>query len=128
MKTIGVIGTRCRDETEDFEVVFEEFRQLYEPGDSICSGLCPKGGDRFAVIISESDKLLQDKIIWHPANWEKHGKAAGFIRNGDIARDSDVLIACITDDRTGGTEDTIKKWEKIHRDNDELELDDLYLV
>ena len=31
---------------------------------------------------------------------------------GDIAEKSDVLVACVTKDRTGGTEDTIKKFLK----------------
>ena len=40
-------------------------------------------------------------------------RGAGFVRNGDIAKDSDVLIACVAPDRTGGTEDTIKKFLKL---------------
>jgi len=127
-KTIGVIGTRSRDKPEDFLKVFRVFRRLYKRKDCICSGLCPKGGDRFAVIIADIYRLSKRKRIWFPAEWEKYGKSAGFIRNSDIARESDILIACVAKDRTGGTEDTIKKWKKFKRGRDILELDNLYLV
>lgn len=110
MKTIGVIGTRRRDSIADYRKVLDAFLGVYMPGDSICSGLCPLGGDRFAVLIAARLELPSDKRIWHPPEWEKHGRAAGFIRNTFIARDSDVLIACVASDRIGGTEDTIRKF------------------
>jgi len=51
-------------------------------------------------------------IVIHKPKWNEQGKIAGFIRNSYIAKDSDILIACVSSDRTGGTEDTIKKFEK----------------
>jgi len=108
-KVIGIIGTRRRDTVEDYKAVEIAFLKIYKPGDTICSGLCPKGGDRFAVLLSEK---FNTKVIWHPADWKRYGKSAGFRRNGLIARDSDVLIACVSSDRKGGTEDTIKKFKK----------------
>jgi hypothetical protein len=112
MKTIGVIGTRSRNTLEDYIKVHKKFHEYYKPGDSICSGLCPKGGDRFAVAIANKLDLPKDKRMWFPANWKKFGRAAGFTRNTDIAENSDILIACVSKDRTGGTEDTIKKFLK----------------
>ena len=112
MKVIGVIGTRSRNTLEDYIKVHEKFLEYYKVGDSICSGLCPKGGDRFAVLIAANLKLPKEKQLWFPANWKKFGRAAGFIRNTDIAENSDILIACVSKDRTGGTEDTIKKFLK----------------
>lgn len=112
-KTIGIIGTRRRDSLRDFEIVRNKFYEIYEERDGICSGLCPKGGDRFAVMLADEVELSDDKRVWHKANWDEHGKAAGFIRNTYIARDSDILIACVADDRKGGTEDTIKRYLKL---------------
>lgn len=109
-KTIGIIGTRSRDKKSDFKEVEKEFLKIYKNGDMICSGLCPKGGDRFAVVLQE--KYNTDKK-WFPAEWEKFGRRAGFMRNADIAKCSDVLIACVNKDRTGGTEDTIEKFIKF---------------
>lgn len=117
-RVIGIIGTRRRDSESDFQLVEKEFLKHYHPGDKICSGLCYKGGDRFAVILAEK---YETGTIWHPADWDKHGKTAGFIRNSYIARDSHVLIACVAQDRKGGTEDSIKKFKKLGKRN-------LYLV
>lgn len=126
LKTIGIIGTRRRDGEDDYFGVWKAFRNIYVIGDSICSGLCREGGDRFAVLIADRVRLPDDKRIWHPADWgnldvpnarirrNKYGKLynanAGFDRDGLVARDSDVIIACVAPDRRGGTEDTIRKF------------------
>lgn len=52
-------------------------------------------------------------ITIHKAQWRKFGKGAGFMRNGLIAEDADLLIACVSEDRTGGTEDTIGKFLRL---------------
>jgi len=111
MKTIGIVGSRRRDSWKDFQLTLKAFIKVYVEGDKICSGLCPKGGDRFAVLIAEQ---FNTKTIWLPADWKKYGRVAGFIRNTDIAQKSDLLIACVAEDRKGGTEDTIKKFIKFH--------------
>jgi len=110
MKTIGVVGTRRRDSSSDFKECERIFLSVYEDGDHIVSGGCPKGGDKFAEIIAKKHQI---PIKIYYAQWEKLGKGAGFARNGDIARDADVLVAVVSKDRTGGTEDTIRKAEKM---------------
>ena len=122
MKKIGIIGTRRRNTRTAFMAVKEAFFTVYEDGDWIVSGGCQEGGDVFA------EKIARDFgipiLIFH-ARWNhkwmdeekkfirKFNKAAGFIRNAPIAENSDVLIACVHPDRTGGTENTIGKYEKI---------------
>ncbi len=110
MKTIGIIGTRRRDDGGSFYAVEKTFDEVYEPGDEIVSGGCPKGGDRFAERIAQR-RQIPIKIYY--ADWARLGRSAGFQRNGLIAKDADVLIACVAPDRTGGTEDTIKKYLKL---------------
>lgn len=110
MKRIIIIGSRKRDSEDDFFEVVDAFLKIYEGHDIIISGGCPKGADRFAERISTETGV---PIVIFPANWEKFGKAAGFIRNTDIARNGDVVIACVAPDRKGGTEDTIKKFKKF---------------
>lgn len=107
---IGIIGSRRRNGKSDFKAVLKKFQELYHDGDSIVSGGCKQGGDRFAKEIA-----LQREIsyIEFPAQWEKLGRSAGFQRNGKIAEKSDCLIACVAEDRTGGTEDTIKKYTRL---------------
>jgi hypothetical protein len=115
-KIIGIIGTRQRNTKEDFALVEEAFLRVYEKGDTICSGLSPQGGDRFAVILAEK---YNTPTLWFPAKWGKYGRSAGFKRNIDIAKNSDILIACVAKDRKGGTEDTIKKWRINHSEYSE---------
>lgn len=113
-RVIGVVGTRRRDSDYDFRLVENEFLRHYHEGDIICSGLCSKGADRFAVILSEKYHI---SARWYKANWQKDGKAAGFIRNTYIAEDSNILIACVADDRKGGTEDTLRKFKNLGKRN-----------
>lgn len=117
MKTIGIVGSRRRDSQEDFKTCWDSFLNIYEEGDRIVSGGCSRGGDRFAEIIAEKFGLTTEngKLIIHPAQWKTYGKRAGFLRNGLIAQSADVLIALVATDRTGGTEDTIRKASKLHK-------------
>lgn len=104
MKHIGIIGSRRRNETDDYLLVEKAFFKIYKPGDWIVSGGCSKGGDRFAEMIAKSCGI--PILIFYPA-WKTLGRGAGFARNSQIAYHSDVLIACVASDRTGGTENAI---------------------
>lgn len=108
MKTIGIIGTRRRDTQADQRTVWVAFKKIYVEGDHIVSGGCPQGGDRVAEVIA---KTLQIPIKIHYAEWSRFGKSAGFRRNAVIAEEADVMIACVAEDRTGGTEDTLRKFD-----------------
>jgi hypothetical protein len=112
---IGIIGSRRRDTGYDENLVRLAFRKVLDTINEdeaiIVSGGCPKGGDRFAELIAK-DLSIPIKIF--RANW-KLGRHAGFLRNTDIAKESDILIACVVIDRTGGTEDTIKKYLKLNK-------------
>ena len=107
MKTIGIIGTRRRDTAKDLYLTVDAFKKVYRVGDHIVSGGCPQGGDRFAEVIAKS---MQVPIMIHYAQWNTYGKSAGFKRNSFIANDADIMIALVAKDRTGGTEDTLKKF------------------
>ena len=107
MKTIGIVGSRRRDTSLDFDLVQEALFNVYEVGDTVVSGGCPQGADRFAEVITSRCGW---PMLIHFAEWSKYGRGAGFKRNIYIARDADVLIACVAPDRKGGTEDTIRKY------------------
>ncbi len=110
---IGIMGSRRRNTDEDQYKVTQAFLKLKEeyPNSTIVSGGCPTGEDRFAEIIACLNNV---PIKIYYADWNTFGRIAGFIRNTDIAKESDILIACIHPERTGGTEDTIKKFIKFH--------------
>ena len=113
-KTIGIVGTRKRKSLSDFQACEKVFLSIYEEGDRIVSGGCPDGGDNFAEKIAKKFGIT---ITIHYPNWKKHGKSAGFLRNGAIAEEADILIAVVDPSRKGGTEDTIKKMDKFGKKN-----------
>ncbi len=115
MKTIGIIGTRSRNSVEDYKSLREYFFKIYEEGDKIVSGHCPKGGDAMAEKIASELGLTENngKLILHRPDWEKYGKRAGFVRNTYIAEDADIIVAVVSPERKGGTEDTILKAETM---------------
>lgn len=44
----------------------------------------------------------------YPADWDKHGKAAGFLRNSTMVDVCDIVVA-VWDGTSKGTQDTIRK-------------------
>jgi predicted Rossmann fold nucleotide-binding protein DprA/Smf involved in DNA uptake len=113
MKTIGVVGSRRRATEQDRLLMVNAVFSIWEPGDRIISGGCPTGADRFAEDMARRMGMV---IIIVHADWDKHKKSAGPIRNSVIAAECDVLIALPAEDRTGGTEDTIKKALKLGKE------------
>jgi len=113
MKTIGIIGSRRRDSKEDLEECRKSFLSIYEKGDSLVSGGCSCGGDKFCEVFAREYNI---PIKIHYADWNKYGKSAGFKRNTYIAEDADVIIALLPDgEKSYGTEDTIRKAEKMDK-------------
>jgi len=108
MKTIGIVGSRRRTGIKVFQIIENKLLEIYEENDHLVSGGCPTGADSYAELLAKKHQI---PIMIHYAKWSIYGKNAGFRRNGDIANDCDVLIATPAEDRTGGTEDTIKKAE-----------------
>ena len=107
MKIIGVVGSRRRNTPQDYLKVEEKFFELYKKGDWICSGGCATGADHFAEEIAKHHGI--PILIFYP-NTKDLGVRGYFERNTEIARHSHVLIACVAEDRKGGTEDTISKF------------------
>ncbi len=114
---VGIIGTRQRDSADDYVLTHETFSKKiegYRNDVVIVSGLCTKGGDKFAVTLY---KKFETKKLWFPAQWNLFGNEAGFLRNTDIAITSDVLIAVRNHSNIGGAEDTISKFIR-HKQSD----------
>ena len=63
-----------------------------------------KGVDRMGETYAYLRGLTIDVF---PADWDKHGKAAGYIRNSEMAEHADALIA-IWDGKSKGTKNMIE--------------------
>ena len=80
----------------------------YEPQNvTVVSGTA-RGADTLAIVYSEK---YETKLIKMPADWDRHGRGAGFIRNVEMAEMADALVA-FWDGKSKGTKhmiDTAKK-------------------
>jgi len=100
---LGIVGSRTFDNYNLLEK--EIFNQIsLEAIECVISG-----GARGADTLAEkfADKYNIPKMIYK-ANWDKYGNIAGFLRNNDIVKNSDFIIA-FWNGRSRGTQDTMTK-------------------
>lgn len=81
------------------------------------SGGCASGGDAFCVeIASELEIPVTTHLPQLKDDMEYHERVkAYYARNYLIAQDSDLLIALVSKDRTGGVENTIYYMDKVFK-------------
>ena len=90
----------------DRKVIHQTLRDWWDstgrdPQAVLVSGACPKGADRIAEEIWEKNGLTVER---HPAEWDQHGKRAGFVRNKAMVDSRpDHLVAFIMDDSKGAS-------------------------
>lgn len=112
-RVIGVVGSRRRNSEADFKLLQDLLNRIWREGDTFVSGGCSRGADRFIEIMASDSQV---PITIHRADWKTYGKVAGFMRNTLIAQDCDILVAMVAEDRTGGTEDTLRKAESMGKE------------
>ncbi len=102
---IAVIGSRnFRNEAFLNEVLEKAFKD----GDSLISGGA-KGADSLAEAWCRARGIPVQIIL---PDWQKHGRAAGFIRNEAIVAPADLVIAFWVN-RSRGTGDSLLKAQKL---------------
>ena len=126
---IGIVGSRRRVSSADCRYVFELVKFLSnEFGNNlvIVSGGCRQGADHFAELAANEYgvKIVIHKPILKPIPKCKFDMIARYYaRNKRIAQDSNYLYALVSDDRTGGTENTIKHMNELKKPTTEVHSD-----
>ncbi|MGW6535198.1 DUF2493 domain-containing protein [Streptomyces sp. NPDC055051] len=101
-----ILVTGSRDWPDARTVEQEIFRALYEAKTPhrealLIHGACPTGADAHADRYATSTGM---NVRRFPADWERHGKRAGYLRNADmVALVPDVCLAFILDGSRGAS-------------------------
>lgn len=100
--------TRARDDAgnlleEGTHIEQQElaFKVLYPYSDTASEVVCglARGADKVGSTFADSFLI---EVAKFPADWDKHGRSAGFIRNVQMAKYADVLVA-FWDGKSKGT-------------------------
>lgn len=99
---ILVTGSRTwTDEKEIARALFEEWWHAGEPRDVTLVHGTARGADVLAAKIAVGQGW---KVEPHPADWERYGNRAGYIRNSEMVNSGvDVCVAFILDGSKGAT-------------------------
>jgi hypothetical protein len=106
---ILVTGSRdWTDQSTIFDAIEAEYHCHEHPAEDcahsemiIVHGHCSRGADQIADTWAS---WAGYKVERHPAEWERYGKRAGYIRNAEMAAlGADVCLAFIKDNSPGST-------------------------
>lgn len=117
MAKLIVAGSRSYNDKNNVMVnVFQYIDDLEAAGieiDEIVHGGCPTGVDSIA---NEQFKNSSYKMTVFKADWLKHGRAAGPIRNREMAKYGDYLIAFVVSGKSPGTISMIKEMKAVGKE------------
>jgi hypothetical protein len=119
---VGIIGSRRRNTLKDRKQVLKIVGNLISVKDSepfeLVSGGCLQGADAFAEAAARAYEIPikvfpvdRSTPILHKGEFAERA----FSRNRQIAEYSTVIVAWVTPDRTGGTENTIKHAHELKK-------------
>lgn len=101
-KRVLITGSRDWDDVRAVTEALMQARIRFRDDEpfTLVSGGCPTGADR----IGESLWSGIGDIERHPADWQAHGKRAGFVRNAEmVALGADLCLAFIKNGSKGAS-------------------------
>lgn len=101
MSAVIIAGSRSFNNYEKFADALNDLSYFLDPT-AVFSGLA-HGADTMALRWAAEEDLPVKKF---PADWDKYGKAAGPIRNEQMAQEADALVA-FWDGESRGTKSMI---------------------
>lgn len=91
-----IAGGRDFQDAERLDAVMDEYLEHHSISEIVCGKA--KGADT----LGEQWALFHDiKVTEFPAEWHKHGRGAGHVRNMEMAKYADVLVAFWDGDSRG---------------------------
>lgn len=81
--------------------------QMMDTTLTIVHGGCPSGADRFAHDFALGKAGVREEVF--RADWNRHGKMAGPIRNAEMADSGADLVMAFWDGTSRGTENMIRR-------------------
>ena len=104
MFRVIVAGSRGFKNYQLLEKTLDDFLQDQKEPTRILCGMA-HGADELGFLYAYWHNYEIEK---HPAKWNIHGKRAGFIRNEEMAKNADALVA-FWDGKSHGTKDMIQR-------------------
>jgi len=105
---VGIVGSR---EFKNYELFSDAMKQYLSDISWVVSGGAP-GADSLAEKWAKENKKM---LTIYPADWLNLGKKAGYVRNTDIVKNSDMIIA-FWDGKSKGTKHTIGLAQKMGKE------------
>ncbi|WP_277212545.1 DUF2493 domain-containing protein [Isoptericola croceus] len=98
---ILVTGSRTWDDDETIRRALTGAAGVVASQVTLVSGACPRGADAIAERVARE---LGWHVERHPADWQQHGRRAGYLRNAAmVAAGADVCVAFIRDGSRGAS-------------------------
>ena len=105
---LAIIGSR---DFNDYPLLVDSINSLVEESITMIVSGGAKGADSLGEKYANENNI---PIKIFKPDWKKHGRAAGFIRNVDIVKESDTVIA-FWDGKSRGTENSINHARKMDK-------------
>lgn len=105
MVRLLIAGPRDYTDYAFFQEKVDFFTASFGEDVTLINGKCKTGVDQMAVMYAQERGW---KIEFYEAEWDLHGKAAGPIRNTEMAKEATHFIG-FSNGSSRGTEDMIRK-------------------
>jgi hypothetical protein len=121
---LAVVGSRSFNDYKTLKVVLDELKESINIHCIVSGGA--NGADTLAERYAKENNI---PIEVYKPDWNKHGKAAGFIRNSDIWNNSDLGVA-FWDGKSKGTKHSFGIAKKQKKDLYVFDyiIEDFYLI
>lgn len=95
---------------DDYDLLSDTMDRLLSNVDEDIVIVCGKarGADTLGEVYAKERGYI---VRYFPADWERYGRSAGYIRNTEMAKNADALVA-FWDGRSHGTKDMVETAQK----------------